>query len=145
MSTPQVDDWAKSRGLISKENLYAWVTRIWVASPGPPLVSRKITGNMLNVQMVLSRITVVLTDRRPGMVMWRKRCQGPAPSISAASYISPGMDWSPPSSATSMKGTPSQMFTAMTENLAQVGSFSHGTASMPPPASSLLRKPRSSL
>lgn len=80
-----MEDCAKSRGLISKENLYAWVTRIWVASPGPPRVSRKITGNMLKVQMVESRTTVVETGRSPGSVMWRNRCQAVAPSISAAS------------------------------------------------------------
>lgn len=44
-----------------------------------------------------------------------------------------------------MKGTPSQTLTAITESLAQVGSLSHGTASMPPPASSLLRRPFFSL
>lgn len=90
-------------------------------------------------------MTVLLTARSPGTVMWRNRCQALAPSISAASYSSPGMDWSPPSSATSMKGTPSQTLTAMTESLAQVGSLSHGTASIPPPASSLLRMPFFSL
>lgn len=56
-----------------------------MASPGPPRVSRKITGNMLKVQMVESRMTVLLTARSPGTVMWRKHCQAPAPSISAAS------------------------------------------------------------
>ena len=29
--------------------------------------------------------------RRPGRVMWRKRCHGPAPSTRAASYQSRGM------------------------------------------------------
>lgn len=140
-----MEDCAKSRGLISKENLYAWVTRIWVASPGPPRVSRKITGNMLNVQMVDSRITVVETGRSPGRVMWRNRCQAVAPSISAASYCSLGMDCRPPSRATIMNGTPSHTLTAMTENFAQVGSLSHGIPSTPAPERILLSSPRSSL
>ena len=41
--------------------------------------------NMLNVQMVPSRITVALTGRRPGTVTDQNRCQGVAPSTSAAS------------------------------------------------------------
>lgn len=83
--TPHVADPAKSRGLDTNASRKAWVTRISVESPGPPRVSRKITGNMLKVQMVESRITVMLTVRSPGRVMCRKRCQAVAPSISAAS------------------------------------------------------------
>lgn len=85
ISTPQVAEPAKSRGLDTNASRKAWVTRISVESPGPPRVSRKITGNMLKVQMVESRITVMLTARRPGRVMCRNRCQALAPSISAAS------------------------------------------------------------
>lgn len=95
--------------------------------------------------MVESRITVVETGRRPGSVMWRNRCQAVAPSISAASYCSEGMDCNPPSRATIMKGMPSQTLTAMTANLAQVGSFSHGMPSMPMPPRTVLSRPRSSL
>nr|BFE77876.1 hypothetical protein GCM10020093_004770 [Planobispora longispora] len=61
------------------------MTRISVELPGPPPVIRKISGNMLNVQIVPSRITVLETVRRPGIVTKRKRCQGDAPSTSAAS------------------------------------------------------------
>ncbi len=40
---------------------------------------------MLKVQIVPSRITVELTGRSPGIVMFQKRCHGEAPSIAAAS------------------------------------------------------------
>lgn len=116
-----------------------------MASPGPPRVSRKITGNMLKVQMVESRTTVVETGRSPGSVTWRKRCQAVAPSISAASYCSEGIDCSPPSRATIMNGTPSQTLTAITENLAQAGSFSQGMPSIPAPPRILFSRPLFSL
>lgn len=44
-----------------------------------------------------------------------------------------------------MNGTPSQTLTAMTENFAQVGSFSHGMPSIPAPERISLSSPRFSL
>ena len=61
------------------------VTRISDWPAGSPPETKKMTGNMLNVQIVPRRITVWLTGRRPGMVTLRNRCHGEAPSSAAAS------------------------------------------------------------
>ena len=92
-----------------------------------------------------------LTDRSPGRVTCRKRCQALAPSISAASYRAPSMDCSPPSSETIMNGTPHQVLTMIAANRCQKVSSSHSgvgrcTASsielMMPPSASMNRQPK---
>ncbi len=70
-----------------------------------------MTANWLNVQITPSSTTVEETVRSPGRVTWRNRCQAVAPSISAASYSSAGIDWRPPSSEIIMNGTPTQVLT----------------------------------
>ena len=85
---------------------------MFVLPPGPPRVVKKMTAKRLKVQMMPSRMTIVLTDPSPGMVMFQNDCQRFAPSTRAASYWS-GMPCRPPSSATIMKGTPAQTFTMM--------------------------------
>ncbi len=83
MMTPKVAAIASSPWLKTSK---AKVTRMFVLPAGPPRVVKKMTAKRLKVQMMPSRMTIVLTERRPGMVMFQKDCQRLAPSTRAASY-----------------------------------------------------------
>ena len=64
---------------------------------------------MLKVQIAPSTTAGARAGRRCGSVMWTKRCQPEAPSTSAASCMSRGIDSRAPSATTIMKGKPSQV------------------------------------
>src|SRR5690606_3794836 len=98
-------------------------------------------ANMLKVQIDPSRITVAATVRRHGTVTYLKRCQRLAPSTSAASYNSQGIDCRPPSSTTIMNDTPSQMFTTMQLMNSQYESDNQGTDGSPMPVMIELTSP----
>ena len=68
-----------------------------------------MTLNMLKVQTEPSTMAGTSAGRSSGSVTCRKRCQRLAPSTSAASSRSRGMDCSAPSETTIMKGKPSQV------------------------------------
>src|SRR6187549_2243859 len=80
-----------------------------VFPPGSPRETRKITLNMLKVQIEPSTTAGPTAGRRCGSVMCQKRCQPEAPSTSAASYMSRGICSSAPSATTIMKGKPSHV------------------------------------
>ena len=62
------------------------MTMFSVQPAGPPSVSRKMIVNARpNVQIVINSVSMMLTLRRPGSVMYQKLCSAPAPSTFAAS------------------------------------------------------------
>src|SRR5260370_39654386 len=80
---------------------------------------------------------------RSGSVIFRKTCQAPPPSTSAASINSLGIDCRAPSEMRKKYGTVSHTLTRMTETRAQVGAKSQGVliwkAGLTPPKPSLCR------
>src|SRR5689334_9442851 len=80
-----------------------------VEPPGWPADTRKITLNMLKVQIEPSTTAGPSAGRRWGRVTCQKRCHALAPSTAAASSRSRGIDSSAPRATTIMKGKPSQV------------------------------------
>src|SRR5699024_9694785 len=76
---------------------YIWNTSVRVASTGPPSV---ITYGWVSIcsppRNPVTTANSSVCDSC-GMVMWKKRCTAPAPSICAASSISVETDWIPAS------------------------------------------------
>ena len=62
---------------------------------GPPWVMIFTMSKPWKLAMVRVTRRKSVVGVSSGQVMWRKRCQPPAPSRAAASYRSPGMAWSP--------------------------------------------------
>src|ERR1700733_7198338 len=83
-----------------------------VVSSGSPPETRKTTLNMLNVQTAPSTTAGASDGKRSGNVTRRKRCHRVAPSTSAASSTSFGIDVNAPIVTTIMNGKPSQTFVA---------------------------------
>ena len=68
-----------------------------VAEPGPPPVSTKTSSKICTARMRPSTSTTIKLGINSGNVMREKRRHGEVPSISAASYRSPGIACSPAS------------------------------------------------
>ncbi len=83
-----------------------------VEPSGSPPLTRNTTLNMLNVQMLPRTTAGSMVGLRSGIVTPQKRCQRVAPSTSAASRTSFGIDVSAPSVTTIMKGKPSHTLVA---------------------------------
>src|SRR5215210_7039527 len=66
-------------------------------------------------------ITTAMSGDSIGNVMWRKRCQGVAPSSVAASCSEGEMVWSPASRVMATNGMPRQTFVKMTVARALLG------------------------
>ena len=66
-------------------------------------------------------------------MIWRKRCHAEAPSTSAASYMSRGIDSSAPSATTIMKGKPSQVLVTTLAVNAVDHDENHDTSPSPSP------------
>src|SRR5688500_16527842 len=106
-----------------------------VDPPGSPRETRKITLNMLNVQIDPRTTAGPSAGRRCGTVMCQNRCHALAPSTSAASYMSRGTDSSAPSATTIMNGKPSQVLVTTLAVNADENDENHDT-SPPSPAAS---------
>src|SRR5580704_4840755 len=83
-----------------------------VVSSGSPPDTRNTTLNMLNVHTAPRTTAGSSVGPRSGSVTRRNRCQRVAPSTSAASSTSFGIDVSAPSTTTIMNGNPSHTFVA---------------------------------
>src|ERR1700684_1100424 len=79
---------------------------------GSPPETRNTTLNMLNVHTLPSTTAGKRVGRSSGTVTPQKRCQRVAPSTSAASRTSFGIDVRAPRVTTIMKGKPSHVFVA---------------------------------
>src|SRR4051812_12909282 len=100
---------------------------------GSPPETRNTTLNMLNVHTEPRTTAGSNVGRRSGSVTSRNACQRVAPSTSAASSTSFGIDVSAPITTTIMNGKPSQTFVATfavnaVENLANQDTGSAPTA-----------------
>ena len=84
-----------------------------VTVPGPPSVRMKIRGKALMLSMSRKRPATRRTPRRKGRTTYTVSCQGPAPSMRAASTCSSGSTWSPARIISIVKGNHSQMSATM--------------------------------
>ena len=73
-----------------------------------------MTLNWLNVHIVPSMMAGTIAGRISGTVTFQNFCHPLAPSISAASYSSLGIDYSAPVATTIMNGHPSQILDSRT-------------------------------
>src|ERR1700693_332976 len=76
----------------------------------------------VNVKSTEKVITTAMIGVSSGSVTFQNCCQGVAPSIEEASYRDGGMVCRPASREIATKGTPRQMFAAVTESRASQGS-----------------------
>src|SRR6476661_895945 len=83
-----------------------------VLPSGSPPETRNTTLNMLNVQIDPRMTAGNNVGRKSGSVTSQNDCQRVAPSTSAASMTSFGIDVSAPMTTTIMKGKPSHTFVA---------------------------------
>ena len=74
-----------------------------------------------------------MVGRSSGMMMWKSRCQGPAPSTRAASMYSMGMAWIAASMTTMLKPANIQVVTRIRAGRAVVGLASQAWAYSPRP------------
>ena len=72
----------------------------------------------LKVKIVEKSTTIASTGLSSGSVTCQKRDMGPAPSASAASYSSLGMDTRPARMVMAKNGSPRQTLTATTADIA---------------------------
>ena len=72
----------------------------------------------LKVKIVEKRTTTASTGLSSGSVMYQKRVTGPAPSASAASYSSRGIDTSPARIVMAKNGSPRHTLTTTTAVIA---------------------------
>ena len=91
----------------------------------PPLLTSQTTLILLNVQIVPKMTAGIMTGLIIGRVMFFNCCHRDAPSTWEASYISFGMDCSPPKATTIIKGNPSQIFVMMHAENASTGWLNH--------------------
>src|SRR6478735_5137118 len=112
-----------------------------VESSGPPWVITWIWVNSANAWMVMVMRMNVRVCRSAGQVMYRNRCQFPAPSMAPASYMSWGMVCRPDSQITMWKPTPCQTDMTRIETSAVLGLPSQSGPSMPNTARKLLINP----
>ena len=84
------------------------IGKISVAPNGPPSVSTQSMSNVTTAQIVVINDVVRNVLRIIGKVTLKKVLTGPAPSTSAASYISLGIVCSAASIVISAKGAPFQ-------------------------------------
>src|SRR5829696_5177201 len=92
-----------------------------VAPPGPPDVTLMTMSASFSSKMKRSTTAVIETGSIRGKVIFQKVCQALAPSILAASRMSPGSAWRPASSRIMMKGIETHASMAMIENIAIQG------------------------
>ena len=71
--------------------------------------------------MMENSVVTRITPRMIGSVTCQNRCQGPAPSIAAASCSSAGTAWSPARIVIAKNGVPRQMLAIMTDEIASTG------------------------
>lgn len=84
-----------------KASLTVWITKVSVPV-APPVMMYGISKT--DREPEIERITLRLrTGRIPGAMMYRNWCQRLAPSSSAASYSSPGIDWIAPRKSTKFR------------------------------------------
>ena len=114
----------------------------WPSRTGPPPVSKKIKLMLLKLEAKLESRIGVNGICKSGTVRNRKRCQGVAPSTSAASKSSSGIVVSAPSVAVMKYGKLSQRLTSSTAALAQSGSSSQGAGGTPNSPSRRLIAPK---
>src|SRR5262245_21004804 len=89
---------------------------------GPPRVSRYTTFMSVKVNTVPKRMATVRMGSIMGMVIWKALASGPAPSMSAASWTSAGIDVSPARRMTVEKGRSRHTCTVMMATMPSVGS-----------------------
>ena len=73
-------------------NACSYTLTVKVRVPALPPVKRKMSSNLLNVQIKRSRKSTARIPAMKGKDKNQNCCIGDAPSISAASYISEGID-----------------------------------------------------
>ena len=113
----------------------------WDEFTGPPPVMTYTGSKARKVQMASSRTIVAMTPRSAGMVMYQNFCSGVVPSMSAASYTSSGIAWSPASSITMKNGKARQMFMAVTDTSDVAGLPSQLMVALGSSRPMLVRKP----
>ena len=121
-----------SRTLPSVASCVPALTYTAVPASMPPETSA-MTLNMLNVQIEPSTIAGPSAGLRWGRVISLNRCQLDAPSTSAASSSSLGIDSSAPNATTIMNGKPSQVLVATLAENALAHDENHDTRSSPSP------------
>ena len=102
----------------SRPTWRARVAKRCVELMGPPWVSTYTMLKSLNVKIVEKSTTIASTGFSSGSVTSQKRATGPAPSASAASYSSRGMETSPARIVMAKKGRPRQTLTTTTAVIA---------------------------
>src|SRR5437867_6204027 len=100
---------------------YVVKATVSVLPPGPPYVSTKMSPKSLVRSMSRIITPTTMVNLSNGSVMDQKRCQGLAPSTLAASYSSWGIDCSPASSTSIMKGVLCQTSTKTTATMEMNG------------------------
>ena len=94
--------------------MYAQVAISWVLLAGPPWVRLMTMSKTLTVNTKPRTKVTSITGLMTGSVTRTRVCQGPAPSIIAASLSSGGTSCSALNSSTVKNGTPSQMLVMST-------------------------------
>ena len=88
MGRPFIKQYEEDREL----NVFLIVDCSESMKPGPPPVISEISTNLLKLQANDAMSSGASGLMSKGMVMWRRFCQGLAPSMALASWRSPGID-----------------------------------------------------
>jgi len=112
-----------------------------VAPAGPPPVSTYTWSKTWKELMRLMLSAKKKAGARSGSVMWRTRCAGVAPSISAASWYTVGIACRPASRITITNPVSFHTLVRITDTIAHVGSKSQAGPWMPIARRRLLSRP----
>src|SRR5947207_14313741 len=103
------------------------MTTVRDESPGPPRVITNGCSKTWSAPITLMIVTNSIVGLSSGIVTLQNLAHGPAPSMSAASYISREMFWTPATKMMKLNPSERHVEAKMTATSDQPAEVSHGT------------------